>query len=194
MNKPISKSLSRLKRIRHCGFESGFLDQLADSAIRFGDFYARIASILLPNKTDAVQYLDGNGPVPGRYAQVSVLWDCYSREYMAGPLPINNLTSKLIPLDYLYNGNSTLEFSECADADVPGYGGLDSPYDEVQGWTGKELPGEDKAAPITILPDGPRHKFDPDQNYISWSKFLQTTNLLERCADGEKWTFLSSLQ
>lgn len=36
-------------------------------------------------------------------------------------------------------------------------------------WSGKELPHDDKVPPVTILPDGARHEFDPKQNYVSWS-------------------------
>jgi hypothetical protein len=43
------------------------------------------------------------------------------------------------------------------------------PYEEKMKWNGEELPHDDKAAPITILPDGARHEFDPKQNYVSWS-------------------------
>lgn len=37
-------------------------------------------------------------------------------------------------------------------------------------WNERELPHDEKAPPVAILPDGARHEFDPEQNYISWSK------------------------
>jgi hypothetical protein len=163
---------------------SDFLDAQQNVTL-FGDYYPVWVTTLLPNKTDALSYLDEDGPVPDRYARVSIQWDCYTREYMVGPLPINNSSAQIVPLDWMFNGNATQDDLACiSDDDLPGYGGLDSPYDEEQGWNGEELPGDDKAGPITILPDGPRHKFDPDENFVSWSMTMpinpQETLMLTR--------------
>lgn len=44
-----------------------------------------------------------------------------------------------------------------------------NPYEEKLGWNKRELAHDDKAPPVAILPDGARHEFDPEQNYVSWS-------------------------
>jgi hypothetical protein len=44
-----------------------------------------------------------------------------------------------------------------------------NPYEEKMEWNGRELPHDEKAPPVAILPDGARHEFDPKQNYVSWS-------------------------
>ena len=44
-----------------------------------------------------------------------------------------------------------------------------NPYEEKMEWNGDELPHDKKQPPVTILPDGARHEFDPEQNYVSWS-------------------------
>ena len=46
-----------------------------------------------------------------------------------------------------------------------------NPYEEKLGWNKRELAHDDKAPPVAILPDGARHEFDPEQNYVSWSMF-----------------------
>jgi primary-amine oxidase len=38
-------------------------------------------------------------------------------------------------------------------------------------WSGDELPHDEKVAPVAILPDGARHEFDPEQNYVSWMDY-----------------------
>jgi hypothetical protein len=155
---------------------SDFLDAQQNVTL-FGEYWPSWVSTLLPNKTDALLYLDEDGPVPDRYARVSLQWDCYTREYMVGPLPIDSSSAQIVPLDWMFNGNATQDDLACiSDEETPGYGGLESPYDEEEGWTGEELPGDDKAGPITILPDGPRHKFDPDENFVSWSKIIPSSS------------------
>ena len=60
-----------------------------------------------PNKSDALLYLDGNSAAPARYARVVIRFGAtlepYVQEYQVGPLPINNGTSTVAQLDYLYN-------------------------------------------------------------------------------------------
>ncbi|KAG9123312.1 hypothetical protein FRC07_015107 [Ceratobasidium sp. 392] len=64
---------------------------------------------IMPNKTDALNYLDGEGKAPARYARVIL----YSggldipliQEYMVGPLPISSNTT-YTPYSYVYQ-NST---------------------------------------------------------------------------------------
>lgn len=106
---------------------------------------------------------------------MAIQYDCYYAEYMIGPLPVDNATTTAVPLNYIYNGNGTLDSLDCS-GDAPGGGGLTSP-EELQGWTGDQIKGDDKAAPITILPDGPRHYFDPEENYVSWMDFTFFTTL-----------------
>lgn len=103
------------------------------------------------------------------------------------PLPVSNSTIT-IPLNYADNGNAIMTIP-CGGGDV-GTNGTDvtnstrrtsrrsnlnrrdphDPYEEPLGWNKEELPHDDKAAPLAILPDGARHEFDPEQNYVSWSK------------------------
>lgn len=102
------------------------------------------------------------------------------------PLPVDNSTTASL-LNYVNNGNATMDFS----CDALGTGTNDTnpvnstapvnrravlsprdahdPYEESLGWNQQVLPHDDKAAPLTILPDGARHGFDPVQNYVSWS-------------------------
>ena len=131
--------------------------------------------MLLPNKTEAMAYLDNSGPQPDRYARVSISYDCHYQEYMIGPLPVENSTTRLTPLNYIYRGNGTQETLACI-TDPPGYGGLEE-AGEPQDWNGRELAGDDKAPPLTILPDGPRHSFDPAENYVEWMDFSFFTTI-----------------
>ena len=48
---------------------------------------------------------------------------------------------------------------------------IHDPDEEKLGWNQEALPHDNKAAPVTILPNGARHEFDPTQNYVSWSMF-----------------------
>lgn len=164
--------------------------------------------LLAPNKTEASLYLSGQGEKPKRYARIVGDNDCYSREYMVGPLPITN-SSKAVALDYLYNGDATLrskaswcptassvndDSSSSSNSSTAQVSNLDaqdarkqrtgeqekrdlegraphSPYEDKMGWNGDELPHDDQEPPVAILPGGPRHEFDPEQNYVSWMDF-----------------------
>lgn len=84
---------------------------------------------------------------------------------MIGPLPISNKTTAE-PLDYMYNGKSTMQFPNCVQRDP--FEGLTSPNESLA-WNGKQLPHDDLTAPIAVAPDGARYGFDPEENYVSWS-------------------------
>lgn len=62
--------------------------------------------LLQPNKTDALNYLDGNGTAPTRYAHVVLdhrdSVDPYYQDIQVGPLPIVNGTAVWSPLEYLH--------------------------------------------------------------------------------------------
>ncbi|KIX05692.1 uncharacterized protein Z518_03664 [Rhinocladiella mackenziei CBS 650.93] len=65
-----------------------------------------LIELLRPNKSDVLDYLDNNGPVPDRWARVSNLEvhenDASIVDYMVGPLPPSNHT-QILPLTYCYN-------------------------------------------------------------------------------------------
>jgi len=126
----------------------------------------QLVNILLPNKTDALRYLDGSATQPARYARVLTQTTCYMKEYMVGPLPVGTAT-KLLPLDYTFGGNGTYAFPGCKKNTMNVY--LRNPTED-NGLNGTPNPNDAKAAPMTILPDGPRYQYDPAENYVSWSK------------------------
>ncbi|KAI9168042.1 Membrane primary amine oxidase [Paramyrothecium foliicola] len=154
--------------------------------------YDRGYWLLPPNKTAATAYLDGKGPKPPRYARAMGDAGCFRQEWMVGPLPISDKT-KAMPLAYVNHGESVSDNGNCArrgnssetpqearlrDAANERQNGTNSrlmsphmPYEEEMKWNGEDLPHDDKAPPVTILPDGARHEFDPEQNYVSWMDF-----------------------
>lgn len=62
--------------------------------------------MLQPNKTDVLQYLDGNAPAPTRYAHVLLdhraSVDPYYQDIQVGPLPVMNGTTAWVPLEFPY--------------------------------------------------------------------------------------------
>ncbi|KAI9155126.1 Membrane primary amine oxidase [Paramyrothecium foliicola] len=145
--------------------------------------------LLAPNKTDATAYLDGNGPKPPRYARTFGQHNCFDREYMIGPLPVSNKT-RATPLTYTNHGNAEIKNSWCDETSSNGRRdqikkeahekrkrnnvqrrASHNPYEEKMEWNGREMPHDEKAPPVAILPDGARHEFDPKQNYVSWMDF-----------------------
>ncbi|KAL1954010.1 hypothetical protein VTO42DRAFT_1831 [Malbranchea cinnamomea] len=71
------------------------------------DNYVYLIDTLPTNKSDALSYIDGDGPVPAKYARVVIFEggrdEPRSQEYMVGPLPVSEDTT-IEPLDYIYNG------------------------------------------------------------------------------------------
>jgi len=65
---------------------------------------------MFPNKTDAVSYLDGNGPAPTKYAHVLLnnraTVDAHYADILVGPLPIDN-TTFWSPLDFYMTKESS---------------------------------------------------------------------------------------
>lgn len=62
-------------------------------------------TLLAPNKTDVVPYLDSSKGEPDKYARATVVFgaeELYWEEYMVGPLPVTNAT-KVQPLTYPFN-------------------------------------------------------------------------------------------
>lgn len=59
------------------------------------------------NKSDVLPFLDGDAPLPAKYARAIIFQggkeEPDSQEYMIGPLPVSAETT-IEPLDYLYNG------------------------------------------------------------------------------------------
>jgi len=133
-----------------------------------GNADVQLVSVLLPNKTDALQYLDGSAKQPPRFARVVTQTTCNMKEYMVGPLPIGT-TTKVSPLDYQYGGNATYPFPNCQKNIMNVY--LRNPTED-NGQSGTPNVNDAKAAPITILPDGPRYQYDPAETYIAWSELL----------------------
>ncbi|KAI5810568.1 copper amine oxidase [Pyronema omphalodes] len=66
-----------------------------------------VVELVMPNKTDALNYMDKSGKMPERYARVTI--DVgnadipYLDEYMVGPLPISDKTT-IQPYSFTYNG------------------------------------------------------------------------------------------
>lgn len=65
-----------------------------------------LVELMIPNKTDVLTYIDGNGTAPTRYAHVSLDLRATDeptyRDILVGPLPVNNLTTTWQGLDYPY--------------------------------------------------------------------------------------------
>ncbi|TEB24011.1 copper amine oxidase [Coprinellus micaceus] len=78
------------------------------------DNYVYLVEQIMPNKTDALAYIDGKGTAPDRYARVAISFGAtdqpYYEDYIVGPLPISNLT-KAEPLTYYYNKGSSKQFN-----------------------------------------------------------------------------------
>lgn len=70
------------------------------------DNHIAIVEALVPNKTDALQYLDNESDIPDRYARVTVNQGAQEQAgiymYMVGPLPVNGKTT-IQPLTFPYN-------------------------------------------------------------------------------------------
>ncbi|KAH8714642.1 copper amine oxidase [Ilyonectria robusta] len=83
---------------------------LTDSAspdLSMSDNYISHLEVLKPNKTDILNYLDGNATKVPRYARVT-LYEGAAKvpgivDYMVGPFPIG-CDTKIKTLDYFYNG------------------------------------------------------------------------------------------
>lgn len=63
--------------------------------------------LLQPNKTDALTYLEGNGPAPARYARATLQFNSqlqpYIQEYMVGPLPVQEGSTRYEELNYMFS-------------------------------------------------------------------------------------------
>ncbi|CEP23019.1 Abp1 [Cyberlindnera jadinii] len=77
------------------------------------DNYVTWIETLRPNKTDAIAYLDNDGPVPERWARATVFLgtdeyvsdefpDGYWQELQVGPLNTNGSTPEISELEYIY--------------------------------------------------------------------------------------------
>ncbi|KAJ3540677.1 hypothetical protein NMY22_g4201 [Coprinellus aureogranulatus] len=78
------------------------------------DNYVYLVEQVMPNKTDALAYFDGDGPPPARYARVAISFGAvdqpYYEDYVVGPLPISNAT-KVGPLTYYYNKGTSKQYN-----------------------------------------------------------------------------------
>ena len=65
-----------------------------------------LVQLLQPNKSDALPYLNGEGPKPLRYSAATIQFQAtlepYLQEYIIGPLPVSNQTT-VQPLNYPFN-------------------------------------------------------------------------------------------
>ncbi|TLD30725.1 hypothetical protein PspLS_03075 [Pyricularia sp. CBS 133598] len=72
------------------------------------DNYVWHVEVLKPNKTDVLAYLDGGASSVPRHARVVINEGGRDvprvAEYYVGPLPVDNTTTKIQPLDFIYNG------------------------------------------------------------------------------------------
>lgn len=69
-----------------------------------------VVELMIPNKTDVVSYIDGDGDEPVRYAHVSLdlrasLKPTYT-DILVGPLPVDNVTTTWQPLSFPYTRKS----------------------------------------------------------------------------------------
>jgi len=68
-----------------------------------------VTELLTPNKTDALAYIVGDGPVPARYARVGLFIGAteepYMQNFMVGPLGPSGPTEQttIQPLDFIYS-------------------------------------------------------------------------------------------
>jgi primary-amine oxidase len=62
--------------------------------------------VLQPNKTEALAYLDHDGPPPPRYARATLQFNSqeqpYIQEYMVGPLPMSDPSAHYEELNYMF--------------------------------------------------------------------------------------------
>ncbi|KAI2080782.1 hypothetical protein LOZ04_004158 [Ophidiomyces ophidiicola] len=65
-----------------------------------------LVELLQPNKSNALPYLNDNGPAPDRYARAGIQFrateEPYVQDFMVGPLPVSSRTT-VQPLNYIYN-------------------------------------------------------------------------------------------
>ncbi|TFK22683.1 copper amine oxidase [Coprinopsis marcescibilis] len=78
------------------------------------DNYVYLVEQIMPNKTEAVSFVDGNGAAPDRYARVAVSFGAteepYYEDFIVGPLPISEKTA-VEPLTYYYNKGTSKQFN-----------------------------------------------------------------------------------
>lgn len=87
-------------------FESSGLNLTNSSLAGSWDNTLLLVELNIPNKTDVVSYIDGNGAPPERWAHVlldirATKEPTYS-DILVGPLPIDNVTTTWRPLEYQY--------------------------------------------------------------------------------------------
>ena len=80
--------------------------------------------LLQPNKSDALSYLDSKGAAPKRYARAVILFGAtlepYTQEYQVGPLPVNNRSTIVTELNYVYTKGRGRQRVYDADVDLLG--------------------------------------------------------------------------
>nr|CEG04517.1 unnamed protein product [Fusarium clavum] len=78
--------------------------------------------LLQPNKTDALAYLEGNGPAPNRYARATLQFNSrlqpYIQEYMVGPLPVQEGSTQYEELNYMFTSGRGRTNVYNADSDA----------------------------------------------------------------------------
>lgn len=66
--------------------------------------------VMRPNKSDALDYIDGGGPMPAKFARVTLdqraTENAVIAEVLVGPLPISRATASWSPLAYPFTKNS----------------------------------------------------------------------------------------
>ncbi|KAK9794237.1 putative Amine oxidase catalytic domain-containing protein [Seiridium cardinale] len=65
-----------------------------------------LVELQIPNKTDVISHIDGGGAAPERWAHVVLDYrattEPYYQDLLVGPLPLNNATASIQPLEYPY--------------------------------------------------------------------------------------------
>lgn len=136
-----------------------------------------LIELLRPNKSDVVDYLDHNGPLPERWARLSNLEAhkdaAFIVEYMVGPLPPSNKT-QILPLTYCYNSGRNRVQSPLSDvfglldwALSIGENASDITQDLLSATTNREDPADPDALVI-----GSRPALVKDGRMVHWLEFF----------------------
>ena len=84
--------------------------------------------LLQPNKSDVLSFLDGEAPIPSRYARATVLYASidgyFHHDFAVGPLPAKNSTS-VVPLTFPFNNRDP------GKSKLPSLYGISSPNEWI---------------------------------------------------------------
>ncbi|KAJ9639223.1 hypothetical protein H2204_003834 [Knufia peltigerae] len=135
-----------------------------------------LVELLQPNKSDALPYLNGEGPKPDRYSKATIQFQAtlepYLKEFMVGPLPVSNETT-LQPLDYPFNKGVGMQ--RIYNADPEQYGiflaNISASVEDIlmEMFNGTYTNSPDD--PITIGPSDPLWIDDKTGAVTTWNEY-----------------------